>query len=160
MRDMTQDPKRPQKDPFELALRAVSRRERTEAELREWLAARGCEPEGIDAAVGELLSTGTVDDARYARLFAEDKREFSGWGSARIRAALAERGVAREVIDRTVAADGGYDDEVGRASSLLVRRGESLDDDASRARALGFLARRGYELEVAYEAVRGFDRAA
>ena len=32
------------------------------------------------------------------------------------------------------------------------------DDDRARERALGLLVRRGYELELAYEAVRAFER--
>ena len=33
-------------------------------------------------------------------------------------------------------------------------------DERSRARALAFLARRGYDSELAYDAVRGFERRA
>jgi hypothetical protein len=33
-------------------------------------------------------------------------------------------------------------------------------DDRSRARALAFLARRGYDVDLAYEAVRGVERRA
>ncbi len=37
---------------------------------------------------------------------------------------------------------------------LLRERRHDLGDDAGRRRALGMLARRGYEAEVAYEAIR------
>jgi SOS response regulatory protein OraA/RecX len=36
----------------------------------------------------------------------------------------------------------------------LGKRGQPLTEDADRARALGFLTRRGYDYDVAYEAVR------
>ncbi len=49
---------------------------------------------------------------------------------------------------------------VERAGALLAERGEPLDDDGSRARALGFLTRRGYDYELAYDAIRAASRAA
>jgi regulatory protein len=43
---------------------------------------------------------------------------------------------------------------------LLRRRFPSPpDDDRGRDRALGLLVRRGYDLEMAYDAVRAFGRA-
>ena len=47
-----------------------------------------------------------------------------------------------------------HDEQLDRATELLERKGGDLDSDVARGRALGFLTRRGYEYEVAYEAVR------
>lgn len=47
-----------------------------------------------------------------------------------------------------------------RARALLSERGLDADSEASRARALALLARRGFSLEVAYEAVRAHERRA
>ena len=45
-------------------------------------------------------------------------------------------------------------DQLDRAREILIRRARPLDDDADRQRALEYLARRGYDYETAYEAVR------
>ena len=100
-----------------------------------------------------LTEIGELDDERFARRYAEDKRELRGWGAERIREALASRGVAPALVEAALEADS-HDAQVRRASDLLARRGRPLDADADRARALGFLTRRGYEYEVAYEAIR------
>ena len=50
--------------------------------------------EEIEAAVARLTEIGELDDERFARRYAEDKRELRGWGAERIREALASRGVA------------------------------------------------------------------
>ena len=97
--------------------------------------------------------TGELDDQRFARRYAEDKRELRGWGPERIREALTSRGVASDLVEMALEADS-HDAQVRRASDLLARRGRPLDVDSDRARALGYLTRRGYEYEVAYEAVR------
>ena len=140
-------------DAFEVALAALRRRERATVELAAWLATRGYGSEEIEATIDRLTEVGELDDERFARRYAEDKRELRGWGAERIREALASRGIPPAHVEAALEADS-HDAQVGRASALLARRGQSLDADADRARALGYLTRRGYEYEVAYEAIR------
>lgn len=121
--------------------------------MRDRLESREFEPAEIEEAVVRLIELGELDDATYAELFATDKRDLSGWGSERIASALTSRGIAPELIERVCSSDHGS--ELDGARRLLAGRGESLDDDRSRNRALGFLTRRGYTYEVAYEAIRG-----
>jgi regulatory protein len=127
------------------------------AELGAWLSARGCEPEAAEAAVNHLVEIGQLDDARFARCFAEDKRELRGWGAERIAEALEARGAGREDIAAALACDSDAA-QAERAAELLLERGTALDDEGARGRALGFLVRRGYASEVAYEAVRRAER--
>jgi regulatory protein len=145
-------------DAFDRAVEALGHRERTTAELATWLADRGFDRAEIEAALGRLIELGELDDERFARRYAEDKRELAGWGGDRIREALLKRGLDRELIDASVAEEP-YDVQLERAVELLATRGDSLADEQSRARALGFLARRGYESDLAYEAIRRRERA-
>ena len=143
---------------FELALRALGQRERSCAELEAWLRGRGVEDDEIGATLARLEDLGQLDDARFARRYAEDKRELAGWGAERIRDSLLERGVPPEHIEAAVAADGAPQ-QVERAIRLLARRGGSLDSETGRARALGHLTRKGYSYEIAHEAIRSYERS-
>ena len=67
---------------IDLAYRAVARRERTVAELRTCLERKRVEPPAIDAGGRGADRAGYLDDARYARRFAEDKRELEQWGAS------------------------------------------------------------------------------
>lgn len=98
-----------------------------------------------------------IDDERFAVEFARDKRNLSGWGRARIGAALSERGVPGELIE--VALDGDGHSEAERARDLLLSKGYGLEDPAERQRALGFLGRKGFTAEDSYEALRLVGRA-
>lgn len=147
------------KEAFERALEALSHRERTSAELVSWLRDRDYAPDEIAQAVERLVEAGALDDERFAREFAADKRELRGWGPDRIRGALAERGLDAQTIEAALAPDGPAE-QLERAIAMLERRGEPPDDERARARALAYLARRGYDSEIAYEAVRGFERRA
>jgi regulatory protein len=140
-------------DVFDAALAALGRKERACAELADWLRRRGYGDDEVDAAIARLVETGELDDERFARGYAEDKRTLRGWGAERIRKRLAARGVADPVIEAALEVDS-ESDQVERASTLLASRNQPLADEADRARALGFLTRRGYRYEVAHDAIR------
>jgi regulatory protein len=144
---------------FERGLAAIRRRERGTAELAEWLAARDFTPTDVNTAIAHLTEVGELDDRRFAKRFAEDKRELRGWGAERIREGLMRRGIASELIESALGAEG-HDAELARAEGLLARRAQPLGSDAERRRALAFLARRGYDLDLAYEAIRRGGREA
>lgn len=139
------------------ALTAIGRKERTEAEMRRWLADREVEPDEIERVVGFLIENLAIDDARFATAFTNDKRELAGWGNDRIEQTLRERGVRSDLI-RAAIATGDDESEVDRAARVLTERGADLSDDRGRQRALGMLARRGYGLEDAYAAIRRLRR--
>jgi regulatory protein len=149
---------RPDEDPYELALRALSTKERTERELSEWLRERGVEEADRIDVLARLIEAGGLDDERFARAYAEDKRRISGWGNERIREALEARGVAGELIEAALEGEGD-EEQLDRAGALLRERGMDCSDEAERDRALRLLTRRGFPLELAYEAVRLTERA-
>ncbi len=142
---------------IQLGYRAVGHRDRTVAELRAFLERKRVEPDAIADAVEELIAAGLLDDARYARRFAEDKRELERWGSERIARELRRRGIAPELVEQVVAAHG-RDTELATALTLLVERLPPPRDDRERDRAWRLLVRRGYDRELAYEAVRRHER--
>jgi regulatory protein len=153
------DPERRLEQALGLAYRHLGKRDRTAAQVRRHLAGHGVEEEAAERAVAELERLGYVDDARYARVFAEDRRGLDGWGPDRIERALLAAGVDGEQV---AAAIGVRDaaDELDAAVEMLRRRcREAPASERERERALGILVRKGYELELAYDAVRAFERA-
>jgi regulatory protein len=158
--DAAPEPPGAKRDPLELAYRYLNRRDRTEGEVRRHLAGKGVEADAAEAAIETLRDHGYVDDARYARLFAEDKRALEGWGTDRIRGTLALRGIDRDLIEAAVAADGGAGAEMERALEILRRRFPSPPRERrDRDRALAVLLRKGYDAELALDALAVHARA-
>jgi regulatory protein len=161
---------------FHVAYAYLNRRERTVAEVRSRLEKAEIAPDEIEVVLAELLEFGSLDDAHYAQMFAQDKRALEAWGNDRIARVLRERGVDRELVETALAeADGAasvaagpgcdWDDiadgELARAIALLVRRFPAGPAEGrDRERAFGVLARKGYESDMAADAVREWARRA
>jgi regulatory protein len=144
----------PRQRAFERALKSISVRERTESEVRAFLTRRGYEREVIGDVVRSLREEGLVDDAGYARRFAEDRRLIDQWGSDRIARDLARRGISLELIEGALARID-MDDEMATAIQLLDRRFPMpFEGERERDKAWRMLVRRGYQPELAYSAVR------
>jgi regulatory protein len=154
----------------------VNRRERSVADVRAHLERRGVSEATAAAAIEELLETHLVDDERFATMFVADKRGLERWGTERIRRGLREHGIDRELAERVLAAGDPSDlggpagadaagaqseTELDRALELLRRRfPEPPRDRRERDRALGVLLRKGYESELALDALAAHARAA
>jgi regulatory protein len=161
----------------------INRRERTVAEVRSQLERKGVSEADADATVETLIEQHLVDDERFAQLFVSDKRELERWGVERIRRGLSARGIDRALAERTLAAApdavdhanldppraehceanldppraehyDGRGGELSRALELLRRRFPNPPRERrDRDRALGMLLRKGYEHELALDAL-------
>ena len=139
---------------LDLAYKALNRRERTVCELRAYLEGKRVEPDAIDAAVAELEQARLLDDAGFARRFAEDKRALERWGAERIERELCRRGVAPDLVE-TAIAQWDRDGELRAALALLAEKiRDPPADDRGRDRAWRMLVRKGYAPELAYDALR------
>jgi regulatory protein len=139
------DPERLQ-HALDLAYRFLGHRDRTVAEVRERLGAEGVEEAVIGEALGER--------------FAEDRRTIDAWGAERIERRLLAVGVDPQLIEAALG-EQGAGEELEAALAVLRRRfAQPPAHDRDRDRALGLLVRKGYELELAYDAVRAFGRDA
>jgi regulatory protein len=132
--------------------------------VRARLERAGVDPRDVEQAIAILLEQGYLDDSRFARLFAQDKRELDQWGSDRIRQALRGHGVASELVEEALGGQPGESEtesEIDRALTLLRRRFPSpVGDRRERERALGMLLRKGYDSDLALDAITAHTREA
>jgi len=151
---------------LDLAYAYLNARDRTVSEVRQRLQRRGVSDEVSENVIGILGEQGFLNDTRFARLFVADKRTLEQWGSERIRRGLLSRGIDRHLVDAALAEepasvgdDAESESELDRALALLRRRfPEPPEDRRDRNRALGMLLRKGYESELALDALAAYAR--
>lgn len=131
------------------AVRALSRRDRSETDVRRILERKGVSAAEAAAAVDVLRRLGALDDARFAARSAESLAE-RGYGDAAIAARLEQEGVKRELAAEAIAA---LEPEHERAAALAERRNRGL-------RTARWLSGRGFApdaVEVAIRRIAGTD---
>lgn len=95
-----------------------------------------------------LIDGRFIDDERFARAFVRSKVAYSGWGRVKIRAAMVQKGIERELID--LALDEEIDEQTYYANLADALRSKARTmpevlDSECRAKLLRFAAGRGYE---------------
>ncbi len=143
-----------------VALRYLNHRDRTVHEVRGRLERAAIEEPIAGEVIETLVEQQLLDDARFARLFTQDKRTLERWGGDRIERALRARGIDA-ALAREALADEAPESELDRALELLRRRFPSPPSDRrERDRALGVLMRKGYDSELALDALAAHARGA
>lgn len=139
-----------------VAMDLLARREHGRVELERKLRQRGAPPELISSALDRLTEDGLLSEARYLESFIS-YRARSGYGPARIREDLAQRGLLRADIDQALR-------ECGFDWSTLLRdvwerkfSGELPIDQKERARQTRFLLYRGYPMDLVGRLLSGRD---
>ncbi len=143
----------PSKDCWLRALAALNRREHSQRELIRKLKASGFDDDVIGPVLQQLTERGWLSDSRYAGALART-RAASGQGPRRIQVELARQGITAEDAEAAVASCDA--DWPAEARALLVRRfGEhDLRGGPNERKAVDFLLRRGFDLNVARAALR------
>lgn len=139
-----------------VAMDLLARREHGRVELERKLRQRGATPELIATALDRLAEEGLLSEARYLESFIHHRAR-SGYGPARIREDLTQRGLARSDVEQALRTCG-YD------WAALLREtwerkfdGELPVELKERARQTRFLLYRGYPMDLVSRLMSGRD---
>lgn len=136
-----------ERDPIDIAARALAKRDRSRHEIEARLARAGVPREGRADALDTLERVGYVNDERFAVARAVALAE-RGYGDMAIRHDLAGHGIDGETARTAV---GGLEAEADRTRALVARLGRS-------AKTARHLARKGFA-DDSIEAAMGADVA-
>ncbi len=135
------------------ALRLLTRRDHSRAELKVKLAASAESPEQLDAVLDALQAERLQSDQRFAtqRVVARARR----YGDARLKQELRQQGVSDEDIS-TALPEGG--DEALRCRAVWARKFSQLPQSGEeRAKQMRFLQYRGFSSDAIRRVMRGGD---
>ena len=141
---------------FNRAVKFLSYRARSVAEVRAKLAQLGFSRDTTEGAVKKLLALKLLNDGTFARAWASSRVEGRGYGPLRVERELKQKGIAKSLIAQIL--DETFNRQQGkeRAKQLLEKRfrGEDLSDAKVLRRAVAFLQRRGYRDSVIAEILK------
>lgn len=119
--------------------------------LRRW----GLDPAAAGRVVSSLLRGRFIDQERFAQAFARDKVLYSGWGRAKIAAALRAKRVEQQVIALALESLD-PEDYANMMTQVLQAKARGLDMAVAgdRMKVMRFAASRGFEAAQAAAILR------
>jgi regulatory protein len=150
-----------EEEALQSALRFLSYRARSEAELLAHLSRKGYSAAAREKALEKLRSLNYINDESFARSWALSRAAGHNYGPKRIERELRAKGVAQQLIRDVIGATFAHGDEEKNAKNLLEKKfkGVNLRDPKVLRRVSAFLARRGYSSQVIFSVIgrRGED---
>ena len=143
-----------------LAYRYLTIRNRSEKEIRDYLASKKASQEVIDRIVTSLIEKKFLNDEEFARLWIRQRARLKPKGKALLKIELRQKGISDEIIT-TVLSEIQEDipDELEQAKRLISRKMQQLAGKPRQetyAKVGAFLARRGFSWEVSKKAIESF----
>ncbi|RMG58648.1 MAG: regulatory protein RecX [Deltaproteobacteria bacterium] len=141
------------------ALSILSRRDYSEAEVREKLLSRGYPEEEVASTISRLKELGYIDDRRLALFSARYRLENLGQGRRKVWEYLTRRRIPREIIEEVLDEACREVDVVERGVALLERRHARRPFDIleEKGKIFRYLAGRGYTPEEVRKIIERFE---
>jgi len=133
-------------------LRFLSYRGRSEKEVREYLKKKQAPEEIIEKIIARCMEYGFVNDEKFAKDWTASRAKFRGKSKRIIKMELLQKGVGRELVEKTMSeGEGKKIDDEKQARMLAEKRMErlrGLPREEIFRKLAGFLGRRGFDYEV------------
>lgn len=123
------------------SLDLISRRPRSEWEIREYLKRKEYEAEFVDQIVERLISRGYLDDEAFARMWVENRRVLKPTSRRKLIMELRQKRVSGHVIDAVLSEDKDVTDERDVLRQLVDKKRSRYPDNM---KFMQYLARQGY----------------
>ncbi len=126
------------------ALNLISRRPRSEWELRDYLKRKDYGPESIDVIIEKLKDKGYINDIDFARRWVENRRLLKATSKRRLRQELKQKRVNDEIIDEVLEQDETNEQEVLKDLIERKRKQTRYQDDLKLTQ---YLIRQGFNYD-------------
>lgn len=137
--------KKQNNEALKYALRLITKKDRTEAELRDRLHRKGFSQMDIDEAVAYLKKNGFIDDSRFIQK-AEKIAQDRFLGNMGLKNYFAKKGIDKELLDSIPEIE-----EFSLAQKLIQRKIHLINHDTSekkKVKIAGYLLRRGFSWDT------------
>ncbi len=133
-----------QEEAYRQAISLVSRRPRSEHEIRDRFRRKGILQETQDIVLVRLQEAGFINDLAFAQAWIENRETFRPRSAWALRFELRKKGVSEETIE---AALEGFDDDSAayRAALKAASRWKGTAWEEFRKRVTAYLSRRGFQ---------------
>lgn len=133
------------------SLDMLSRRARSEWELRDYLRRKDYEPEVIEQIIARLKKSQYIDDYNFAKAWVDNRRLLKATSKRKLSQELKQKRVEQSVIDEVLAEDETDEPAVIRELIVKKRTQSRYQDDQ---KLIAYLLRQGFSYGDVKEAIK------
>ena len=137
---------------YELAVAYILNLPKTEKQVRQWYARKTTDQTQIDADIARLCEYNFINDAEYARMYVEAKKDVMGVGM--IRNKLRLNGVAPSLIESALSVIESQYDLVLRSCEKYMRSKEHTPENKSKL--FRWLLGKGFPYDLCVEVINEY----
>ena len=142
---------------IQAALRLLSARPRSTAEIRERLQRKGFTTTSIEQTIERLTNLDLLDDTTFARQWIENRQMLRPRGVNALRNELRQKGIQRDIVEAALEDDELIGDETEQAMTLAHSIVHKYRDSPNRVtftrRLGGYLQRRGFHFDTIHTVI-------
>ena len=134
-----------------IAFSFLNYKPRTEKEIRKKLKEKKISDASTEKVIKILKDLKYIDDSKYAKTFLEEKLANNPKGKRVIAMKLAEKGIAREVINSVIESEYNEDTETKKAKELLakyLKKVRAKSEMDKKQKCYRYLLSRGFDYEI------------
>lgn len=131
----------------EKALYLLEHRSHSRKELEDKIARTAASREAAKAAAAHMEEIGLINDASYARNYAEELFRRKKYGKSRVKQELRLKGIEKELIEEILEAYENLDTSSTICGILERKYARYTDDEKVKRRAVAALQRMGYRFD-------------
>ena len=135
---------------YNRVLNYLSYRPRSRAEVVTYLQKRDVPAGQIETVLARLERAGLLDDKAFAQFWVENRERFRPRGRRALRYELRNKGISDRLIDEALTSVDGAESAY-RAAEKKARQLRHQDELTFRRKLIAYLARRGFDYDVARE---------
>lgn len=138
---------------FTRAMRLLSYRPRSEAEIRFRLRKSGQEDTVIEKVLSKMRESRLIDDEEFSKVWIENRSTFRPRSQKLLQLELRQKGISQEIIKKTLEETQDDSTLAMQAARKQAHRWTGLDESGFRKKMTGFLGRRGFSSFTIYEVI-------
>lgn len=140
---------------YNYAISILARTPKSEKQLKQKMRDKGYDLIFIEKAIKKLQGKKYIDDERYCEMFINDKINISKYGKRKIKQALYEKGIDRDIIEDKLSKVTN-EEETKRAYMIGAKKLRTIKEEDIRKKTMklsNYLVNKGFEYSAVKKAV-------
>jgi len=136
---------------YNIALRFLKTRERSEKEIRDKLKEKNFSDRIIDLVLEKLKRLDFVDDRRFAEMFVKDRIKLKPKGKRVLKQELGQKGISDKIIEEVLGENLDEGKEIELAKRVFeknIKRYSNLPPEQQKQKIIKYLLRKGFGWSV------------